>query len=61
MFTTNSGLEFHRQMTGRHTTRTPQNLQGTPNNYLVLSSIGFNIVSMSTLMSKLKEDCDKHF
>jgi hypothetical protein len=30
------------QMTGRHTPRTPQNLQGTPNNYLGLSSIGFS-------------------
>jgi hypothetical protein len=50
MFVTSSGLQLHRQMTGRHTPRTPQNLQGTLDNYLVLSSIGFNQASMSTLM-----------
>jgi hypothetical protein len=43
-------LQLHRQMTGRHTLRTSQNLQGTLDNYLVLSSIGFNKASMSTLM-----------
>jgi hypothetical protein len=37
-------------MTGRHTPRTPQNLQGTPDSYLVLSSICFNKASVSTLM-----------
>jgi hypothetical protein len=37
-------------MTGRHTPRTPQNLQGTLDNYLVLSSIIFNQASVSTLM-----------
>jgi hypothetical protein len=37
-------------MTGKHTPGTPQNLQGTLDNYLVLSSIGFNKANMSTLM-----------
>jgi hypothetical protein len=37
-------------MTGRHTPSTPQNLQGTPDNYLVQSNIGFNKASVSTLM-----------
>jgi hypothetical protein len=37
-------------MIGRHTPRTPQDLKGTPDNYLVLSSIGFNKESVSTLM-----------
>jgi hypothetical protein len=44
------GLQLHRQMTGKHTPGTPQNLQGTLDNYLVLSSIGFNKANMSTLM-----------
>jgi hypothetical protein len=39
-------LHLHRQMTGRDTPRTPQSLQGTPDNYLVLSSIGFNKASV---------------
>jgi hypothetical protein len=50
MFMTSSGLHLHRQMTGRHTPRTLQDLQETPDNYLVLSSIGFNKTSVSTLM-----------
>jgi hypothetical protein len=50
MFITGSGLQLHRQMTGRHTPSTLQNLQGTPDNYLVLSSIIFNKASVSTLM-----------
>jgi hypothetical protein len=50
MFITSSGLQLHRQMTGRHTPKTPQDLQGTLNNYLVLSSIGFNKAGVSTLM-----------
>jgi hypothetical protein len=50
MFITSSGLQLHRQMTGRHTPSTLRNLQGTPDNYLVLSSIGFNKASVSTLM-----------
>jgi hypothetical protein len=37
------------QMTGRYTPSTLQNLQGTPDNYLILSSIGFNKASLSTL------------
>jgi hypothetical protein len=37
-------------MTGRHMPRNPQDLQGTPENYLVLSSIDFNKASVSTLM-----------
>jgi hypothetical protein len=37
-------------MTGRHMPRTPQNLQGTPDNYLILSSIDFNKTSVSTFM-----------
>jgi hypothetical protein len=37
-------------MTGRHTPSILQNLRGTPDNYLVLSSIGFNKASVSTLM-----------
>jgi hypothetical protein len=45
-----SGLKLHRQMTGRYTSSTLQNLQGTPDNYLVLSSIDFNKASVSTLM-----------
>jgi hypothetical protein len=64
-------------MTRRHTPRTPQNLQGTPNNYLVLSSIGFNKASVyscysasgvnyMTCKTKIKKkltwfDRDKHF
>jgi hypothetical protein len=50
MFITSSGLQLHRQMTGRHTPSTPLYLHGIPDNYLVLSSIGFNKVSVSTLM-----------
>jgi hypothetical protein len=50
MFITSNGLQLHRQITRRYTSRTPQNLQGTPNNYLILSSIGFNKASVSTLM-----------
>jgi hypothetical protein len=50
MFTTSSGLQLHRQMIGRHTPSTLQDLQGTPDNYLVMSSIGFNKASMSILM-----------
>jgi hypothetical protein len=42
MFITSSGLQLHRQMTGRHTPITLQNL--------VLSSIDFNKASVSTLM-----------
>jgi hypothetical protein len=30
-----SGLQLHRQMTERYTPRTPQDFQGTPDNYLV--------------------------
>jgi hypothetical protein len=45
-----SGLQLHRQMTGRHTPSTRQDLQRTLDNYLVLSSIGFNKASVSTLM-----------
>jgi hypothetical protein len=45
-----SGLQLHKQITGRHTPRTSQDLQGTPDNYLILSSIDFNKASMSTLM-----------
>jgi hypothetical protein len=45
-----SGLQLHKQITGRHMPRTPQDLQGTLDNYLVLSSIGFNKTSVSTLM-----------
>jgi hypothetical protein len=45
-----SGLQLHKQMIGRHTPRTPQDLQGTPDNYVVLSSIDFNKTSVSTLM-----------
>jgi hypothetical protein len=37
-------------MTRRHTPRTPQDLQETPDIYLVLSSMGFNKASVSTLM-----------
>jgi hypothetical protein len=51
MFITSTGFELHRQMTGTHKPRTPQNLQGTKDNYLVLSSIGFNKASVSTLMA----------
>ena len=43
-------LHLHRKMTGRHTPRTTQNLQGTPDNYLGLSSFCFNKASMSTIM-----------
>jgi hypothetical protein len=50
MFITSSRLQLHRQMTGRHAPRTPQDLQGTPDNYLVLSSIDFNKASVSTHM-----------
>jgi hypothetical protein len=42
-------------MTGRHTPRTLQDLQGTPDNYLVLSSIGFNKTSVSILMVVLSK------
>jgi hypothetical protein len=45
-----SRLQLHRQLTGRHTPRILQHLQETPDNYLVLSSIGFNKASVSTLM-----------
>jgi hypothetical protein len=38
------------QMTRRHTPKTPQNLQRTPDNYLVLSSIDFNKTSVTTLI-----------
>jgi hypothetical protein len=37
-------------MTGRHTPSILRNLQGTRDNYLVLSSIIFNKASVSTLM-----------
>jgi hypothetical protein len=37
-------------MTGRHTPSTLQNLRGTPDNYLVLSSIIFYKASVSTLV-----------
>jgi hypothetical protein len=37
-------------MIGRHTPSILQNLWGTPDNYLVLSSNGFNKASVSTLM-----------
>jgi hypothetical protein len=37
-------------MTGRHMPSILQNFQGTPDNYLVLSSIVFNKASVSTLM-----------
>jgi hypothetical protein len=47
---TSSGLQLHRQMTGRYTSSTLRNLQGTPDNYFVLSSIGFNKASVSTIM-----------
>jgi hypothetical protein len=50
MFITSSGLRLHRQMTGSHTSSILRNLQGTPDNYLVLSSIVFNKASVSTLM-----------
>jgi hypothetical protein len=33
-------------LSGRDTPRTPQNLQGTPDNYLVLSNIGFKKASV---------------
>jgi hypothetical protein len=45
-----SELQLHRQMTGRHTPSTLQNLRGTPDNYLVLSSIIFYKASVSTLV-----------
>jgi hypothetical protein len=50
MFITSSELQLHRQMNWRHTPRTPQDLQGTPDNYPILSSIGFNKTSVSALM-----------
>jgi hypothetical protein len=50
MFIASSGLQLHWQMTRRHTPRTPQNLQGTPDNYLILCIIGFNKASVSTVM-----------
>jgi hypothetical protein len=50
MFITINGLQLYRQMTRKYTPSTLQNLQGTPDNYLVLSSIGFNKVSVSTLI-----------
>jgi hypothetical protein len=50
MFITSSGLQLYRQMTGRHTASTLQNLQGTPDNYLVLSSIDSNKKNVSILM-----------
>jgi hypothetical protein len=50
MLITSSGLRLQRQMTGRHMLSILQNLQGTPDNYLVLSSIVFNKASVSTLM-----------
>ena len=40
-------LQLHRQLTGRHTPRTPQNLQKTPKNCLVLNS---GYAKVSTLM-----------
>jgi hypothetical protein len=43
-------LQLHMQMTRSHTSSTPRSLQKTPDNYLVLSSIGFNKASVSTLM-----------
>jgi hypothetical protein len=45
-----SGIQLHRQMTGRHTPSILQYLWRTSGNYLVLSSIIFNKVSVSTLM-----------
>jgi hypothetical protein len=65
MFITSSELQLHRQMNWRHTPRTPQDLQGTPDNYPILSSIGFNKTSV-TCKAKIKEsltwfDYDKPF
>jgi hypothetical protein len=40
-------LYLYMQITGRHTPRTPQSLQVTPDNYLILSSIGFNKANLS--------------
>jgi hypothetical protein len=37
-------------MTGRHTPSILRNLRGTQDNYLVLSSIFFNKISVSTLI-----------
>jgi hypothetical protein len=45
-----SGLQLHKQMTRRHTPRTPQDIQGISDNYLILRSIVFNKASVSTLM-----------
>jgi hypothetical protein len=42
----------HRQ---RHAPSTPRNLQRTLDNYLILSSIGFNKASLSTLMLGTQE------
>jgi hypothetical protein len=50
MLITSSGLRLHTQMTWRHTPSILRNLQGTPDNYLVQSSIIFNKASVSTLM-----------
>jgi hypothetical protein len=50
MLITRNGLRLYGQMTGRHTSSTLRNLQGTQDNYLVLSSIVFNKASVSTLM-----------
>jgi hypothetical protein len=52
MFITSSGLLLllHRQMTGRHTPSTLRDLQGTLDNYLILSSIGFSKASVNTHM-----------
>ena len=47
MFNTSSGLQLHIQLTGRHTPRTLQSLQETPDNYLILNS---DYARVSTLM-----------
>jgi hypothetical protein len=55
MFITSSGLQLYRQITGRHASSTLRNLRGTPDNYLILSSIVFNKASVSTLMVGTKQ------
>jgi hypothetical protein len=50
MLINSSGLQLHRQLTWRHTPRNLQYLQEISEKYLVLSSIGFNKASVSTLM-----------
>jgi hypothetical protein len=54
MFITSSEFQLYRQMTGRHTSRTLQNLQETLNNYLVLN-ISFNKASVSTFIVGTKQ------